>query len=81
MVFLYAGVWALSVCRPFLSPGLILRPLVVGISRVVVGRHCPSDVLAGVALVRDLRGCSGVTGEKRATSPHPRSEAGGRKPT
>ncbi len=34
-----------------------------------------------VALVRDLRGCPGVTGQKRATSPHSPSEAGARKPT
>ncbi len=162
MVFLYAGVWALSLrrrafsqrwrafslrqrafsfCQRALPLVLITPPLIVSISRIVVGIHWPSDVLAGaalgwtsawlgllwagrfrwglappgrwilagallicavvllfvdhtgypgilpfqrtlalvclawgtLALVRDLREFPGVTGEKRATSPHSRS--------
>ena len=49
-IFLYSGVWALSERRRRLSVFLFLPALLVGISRIVVGVHWPSDVLAGAAL-------------------------------
>jgi membrane-associated phospholipid phosphatase len=48
--FLYAGVWALSTHRRTLSLVLVVPALAVGISRMAVGVHWPSDVLAGAAL-------------------------------
>jgi membrane-associated phospholipid phosphatase len=48
--FLYAGVWVLSTRRRILSLVLVVLALAVGISRMAVGVHWPSDVLAGAAL-------------------------------
>jgi membrane-associated phospholipid phosphatase len=48
--FLYAGVWALSTRRRILSLALVVPALAVGISRMAVGVHWPSDILAGAAL-------------------------------
>jgi len=47
---LFAGVWALNTTRrlaPWLALGLAV---LVGVSRIAVGVHWPSDVLAGLAL-------------------------------
>jgi membrane-associated phospholipid phosphatase len=49
-VFLYTGVWALSMRRSALSLLLLVPALLVGISRMAVGVHWPSDVMAGAAL-------------------------------
>ncbi len=49
-IFLYFGIWALSERRRWLSVFLILPAVVVGVSRIVVGVHWPSDILAGAAL-------------------------------
>jgi membrane-associated phospholipid phosphatase len=48
--FLYAGVWALSLRRRALAALPVAVAAAVGISRMVVGVHWPSDVLAGAAL-------------------------------
>lgn len=49
-IFLFFGIWALSESRRWLSLALVLPALLVGISRIAVGVHWPSDILAGAAL-------------------------------
>ncbi|MGW8268348.1 MAG: phosphatase PAP2 family protein [Longimicrobiales bacterium] len=48
--FLFVGIWALSSRRRAVSLGMLLPGILVGISRMAVGVHWPSDVLAGAAL-------------------------------
>ncbi len=48
--FLLAGVWALSTTRRWVAPALLLYATLVGISRMAVGVHWPSDVLGGAIL-------------------------------
>lgn len=48
--FLLVGIWALSSRKRVLSVVLILPGILVGVSRMVVGVHWPSDVLGGAAL-------------------------------
>jgi len=48
--FLLVGIWALSTRHRLLSVLLLLPGVLVGISRMAVGVHWPSDVLAGAAL-------------------------------
>jgi membrane-associated phospholipid phosphatase len=48
--FLLTGVWAISTPRRLLSLLLLVPATLVGISRMAVGVHWPSDVLAGAAL-------------------------------
>lgn len=47
---LFAGVWALSTSRRALSWLALGLAVLVGLSRMAVGVHWPSDVLAGLAL-------------------------------
>lgn len=49
-VALLAGVWALTTARRFEAWLAMSFALLVGISRMAVGVHWPSDVLAGLAL-------------------------------
>jgi membrane-associated phospholipid phosphatase len=49
-VFLFFGIWALSERQRLRSLLLILPPILLGISRMVVGVHWPADILAGAAL-------------------------------
>ena len=46
----WAGVWALSTSRRWLSGLVLCAALLVGISRMAVGVHWPTDVLGGFAL-------------------------------
>jgi membrane-associated phospholipid phosphatase len=48
--FLFVGIWALSTRKRLLSIFLIVPGVLVGVSRMAVGVHWPSDVLAGAAL-------------------------------
>lgn len=48
--FLLVGIWAMSTRSRILSVALLLPGVVVGVSRMAVGVHWPSDVLAGAAL-------------------------------
>jgi membrane-associated phospholipid phosphatase len=48
--FLLVGIWALSTRNRVLSLLLVVPGILVGISRMAVGVHWPSDVLAGAAL-------------------------------
>jgi hypothetical protein len=47
---LLAGVWALTTTRRSLSLAALSLAILVGISRMAVGVHWPTDVLAGFAL-------------------------------
>ena len=47
---LYAGIWALSTSRRLYSTLAICLALLVGVSRIAVGVHWPSDVLGGLVL-------------------------------
>ena len=47
---LFAGVWALTTSRRLVSWLALFLALLVGVSRMAVGVHWPSDVLAGLAL-------------------------------
>jgi membrane-associated phospholipid phosphatase len=49
-IFLFFGIWALSERRRWASLALVLPALLIGISRIAVGVHWPSDILAGSAL-------------------------------
>jgi len=48
--FLFVGIWALSTRSRVVSLAILLPGILVGISRMTVGVHWPSDVLAGAAL-------------------------------
>lgn len=47
---LFAGVWALTASRRIVSWVALSFALLVGVSRMAVGVHWPTDVLAGLAL-------------------------------
>ncbi len=47
---LFAGVWALSTSRRLVSWMALVLAVLVGVSRMAVGVHWPTDVLAGFAL-------------------------------
>ncbi len=47
---LFAGVWALSASRRLLSWVALMLAVLVGVSRMAVGVHWPTDVLGGFAL-------------------------------
>jgi len=47
---LYAGIWAMSSSRRLYSSLAICLALLVGVSRIAVGVHWPSDVLGGLVL-------------------------------
>jgi membrane-associated phospholipid phosphatase len=49
-IALFAGIWALSTSRRALSWLALSLATLVGVSRMAVGVHWPSDVLAGFAL-------------------------------
>lgn len=49
-ILLYAGVWGLSVRRRLPTILVLVPAAVIALSRVVVGVHWPSDVLAGAAV-------------------------------
>jgi membrane-associated phospholipid phosphatase len=46
----FAGVWALSTARRLIPWFALFLAILVGVSRVAVGVHWPTDVLAGLAL-------------------------------
>lgn len=49
-IALYAGIWALSTSRRLLAALVICMAGLVGISRIAVGVHWPSDILGGLIL-------------------------------
>jgi membrane-associated phospholipid phosphatase len=49
-IFLYVGLWIMNGRRARATLALLLPAAIVGLSRVVVGVHWPSDVLAGALL-------------------------------
>ena len=48
--FLFVGIWAMSARNRLVSVALLLPGILVAISRMAVGVHWPSDVLAGAFL-------------------------------
>ena len=49
-IALFAGVWALTASRRFISWVALSLAVLVGVSRMAVGVHWPTDILAGLAL-------------------------------
>jgi len=47
---LFAGIWALTSSRRWVAVPALSLAVLVGVSRMAVGVHWPSDVLAGIAL-------------------------------